>query len=90
MSISFTPSQTLAIVEAVTLANCLWNDGYSVQVHAQALLVNRALGRFEREFGWYTASKGPISEVRQYHRLLVDEVKLFISLRRKEIFSGTN
>lgn len=82
MSISFTPSQTLAIIEAVTLCNCPWNDGFSPEAHTQAIVVSRALGRFEREFGWYTESKGPVSVVREYHRELVDEVKLFIKLRR--------
>lgn len=85
MSISFTPTQTLAIVEAVSLHASPWNDGYSEDTHRQACLVVRALSRFEREYGWYTAQKGPISEVRSFHRMLIDEVKLFISLRRKDI-----
>jgi hypothetical protein len=87
MSISFTPSQTLAIVEATMLHGTPWNDGYTEATHRQACLVVRALSRFEREYGWYSAQKGPMSEVRSFHRMLIDEVNLFISLRRKDIFS---
>jgi len=84
MSISFKPSQVFALIEAKGLCIYGHSDVFSGPVHTQAIVVARALGRFEREFDAYALKQGSLSAVREYHRLLVDEVNLYISLRRKE------
>lgn len=84
MSISITPSCMFAIIEAQSL--CVQNhaDVFSKPLGTQAIVVMRALGRFEREFDAYKSGNGCISAVRTYQRMLMDEVKLYIKLRREE------
>lgn len=89
MSISFTPSQVLAIARAQGLCT-FKTPGIPDDVYAGAILVVRALGRFEREFESYRVSRRHLQAVREYHRLLIDEVALFDKLYRKGTFSGSS
>lgn len=83
MSISFSPSDLISISYAVEMANNRYYLESEDPRVAAAVLVVRALGRFEREFEYYQAHhfRGGLKEVRLYHRMLIKAVADFDTVR---------
>lgn len=79
MSISFSPSEVIAITAAFdVLRETEESKGSSVApFEMDALLVERAFARFSREFAAYSQGQSPLREVRRYHRLLIDTLAPF-------------
>lgn len=68
MSLSFTVHQTLILAN---IGSVRLNDN-DTEIASLVRLTERALGRFEREYDFYTnVGKGNWREVRKYHKLLI-------------------
>jgi hypothetical protein len=91
MSISFNPTQALLMTHAtainIALTGSEEDDGSISPLASSAMLVVRAIYRFERELGYYLAQRDPaivdsihshkLRPVRKYHRLLTDALRDF-------------
>jgi hypothetical protein len=78
---------TKAVAINIALARSEEDDGSISPLASSAMLVVRAIYRFEREFDYYLARRDPkvvdsihstrLRPVRQYHRLLTDAIRDF-------------
>lgn len=94
MSISFTPTQMVAVLFCERLNGP--SIDYPVHSHPRydefygdVVLISRAYGRFSKEFENYRKSvvkNGLLKAVREYHVLLVDAIQAFVDVYGDLIF----